>query len=187
MPLEMRRTAPYKIVPAARHHLSAIPKLEQAAATVFPAEDLPEALRYLVTDHDTLRQAQKDGRIWIALDPISNPIGFALAEVLDGEACLDEVDVHPLHARRGVGRRLVETVIAWAESRHYSSLSLLTFRHLPWNARFYETLGFVPLARDELGPSLAEILEEEAKAGIDINNRVGMRLMLPRYGTRTQR
>jgi GNAT superfamily N-acetyltransferase len=177
------RSAPYRIVPAARHHLGAVPRLEQAAASIFPPEDLPAELRYLVTDHETLREAQKEGRIWVALDPIGDPVGFALADVLDGEAHLDEVDVHPLHARRGIGTRLVETVIDWAESRHFSSLSLLTFRHLPWNARFYEKFGFVPLAENELGPALSEILEQEAHAGIAIANRVGMRCSLPRPET----
>lgn len=166
---------PYTIVPARRQHLREIPKLEQAAATVFPEADLPAAIRYLVTDGETLKQAQEEGRIWIALDQAQRAVGFALAEVLDGEAYLDEIDVHPRHARRGIGTRLVNTVIAWAESREYSSLSLITFRHLPWNARFYEKFGFVPLAAHELGPAMTGILEEEAQAGINVANRVAMR------------
>jgi GNAT superfamily N-acetyltransferase len=168
----------YRIVAATRRHLPDIPKLELAAATAFPEEDLPVALRHLVTDRDTLREAQEDGRIWIAIDSADNAVGFALAEVLDGEAFLDEVDVHPRHARRGVGTSLVNTVIGWAESREFSSLSLITFRHLPWNARFYERFGFVPLAQHELGPGMARILAEEAQAGINVANRVGMRRLL---------
>lgn len=170
----------YTIVPATRQHLREIPKLEQAAASVFPEADLPVALRYLVTGSDTLTEAQKQGRIWIALDRSQRAVGFALAEILDGEAYLDEVDVHPRHARRGIGTRLVNTVIAWAESREYSSLSLITFRHLPWNARFYEKFGFVPLAEHELGPAMSRILEEEAEAGIKVADRVGMRRSLAR-------
>jgi GNAT superfamily N-acetyltransferase len=170
----------YSIVPATKRHLRDIPKLEQAAAGVFPEEDLPRALRYLVTDRATLWEAQEDGRVWMALEGDRLPVGFALAEVLDGEAYLDEVDVHPRHARRGLGTRLVNTVIGWAESREFSSLSLITFRHLPWNARFYERFGFVPLARYEMGPAMSRILEEEAEAGIDVTNRIGMRRMLQR-------
>jgi GNAT superfamily N-acetyltransferase len=170
----------YSIVLATKQHLLDIPKLEQAAASVFPEQDLPAALRYLVTDRATLWEAQEDGRVWMALEEARRPVGFALAEVLDGEAYLDEVDVHPRHARRGIGTRLVNTVIGWAESREFSSLSLITFRHLPWNARFYERFGFVPLARHELGPAMSQILEQEAQAGIDVSNRVGMRRMLQR-------
>jgi GNAT superfamily N-acetyltransferase len=170
----------YSIVPAARRHLAAVPKLEQAAATMFPEEDLPATLRYLVTDRDTLRDAQQDGRLWMAVDEAQHPVGFAMALVLDDEAFLDEVDVHPRHTRRGIGTRLVNTVIGWAESREFSSLSLITFRHLPWNARFYEKFGFLPLARHELGPGMSQILAEEAEAGINVSNRIGMRRMLSR-------
>jgi GNAT superfamily N-acetyltransferase len=171
-------TETYSIVAAARQHLSAVPKLEQAAATMFPEEDLPAALRYLVTDRNTLREAQRDGRLWMAVDAERRPVGFALAVVLDGEAFLDEVDVHPRHVRRGIGTRLVNTVIGWAESCDFSSLSLITFRHLPWNAPFYERFGFAPLARHEFGPAMSQILEEEAQAGINVANRIGMRRML---------
>jgi len=176
---------PYSIVAATKQHLSEIPKLEQAAASVFPDEDLPAALRYLVTDRDTLLEARLDGRVWVAIDAAERAVGFALAEVLDGEAFLDEVDVHPRHARRGIGTRLVNTVIGWAESREFASLSLITFRHLSWNARFYERFGFVQLARHELGPDMLQILDEEARAGIDVSKRVGMRRMLQRDASNT--
>lgn len=179
MPREKAREDPvYTIVPAARGHIPAIPRLEQAAASLFSAADLPEALRYRVTDRSVLRQAQRQGRLWVALDANGEAVGFARAEVQDGEARLDEVDVHPRHGRRGIGTRLVETVIEWAEKRNFPSLSLLTFRHLPWNAPFYQRLGFVMLNPDEVGPALAVILREEAEAGIDITMRVGMRRML---------
>jgi len=171
---------PYCIVAAAKQHLPEIPKLEQAAASVFPEEDLPAALRWLVTDRDTLLAAQLEGRLWVAVNEGKQPVGFALAEVLDGEAFLDEVDVHPRHARRGIGTRLVNTVIGWAENREYSSLSLITFKHLPWNARFYGRFGFVPLTRAEMGPQMQQILDEEARAGIDVSKRVGMRRVLQR-------
>jgi GNAT superfamily N-acetyltransferase len=170
----------YSIVAATKRHLQEIPKLEQAAATVFPEADLPLALRYLVTDIDILNEAQQDGRVWVAIDRTRQAVGFALAEVIDGEAYLDEVDVHPRHARRGVGTRLVNTVLGWAESSDFPSVSLITFRHLPWNARFYEKFGFVPLAPHELSPAMSQILAEEAGAGIDVANRVGMRRMLRR-------
>lgn len=171
-------SGPYTVVPASPRHLRDIPGLEQAAASVFPEADLPLALRFLVTDCDIVAEAQQEGRLWMAVDEAGRSVGFALAEVLDGEAWLDEVDVHPRHARRGIGTQLVNTVIGWAESREFSSLSLITFRHLPWNARFYEKFGFVPLAPDQLGPAMSRILEEEAQAGIDVTTRVGMRRML---------
>lgn len=168
----------YTVVAAAIEHLRAIPKIEQAAAATFPVEDLPLRLRYEVTDSVTLRLAQENGRLWVALDETDQPVGFALAEVADGQAYLSEMDVYPEHARRGLGTRLVRAVVAWAVSRNFDNVSLVTFRHLPWNAPFYEKLGFVQLADSELGQELREFIEEEAQAGIDAANRVGMRMNL---------
>lgn len=168
----------YRIVAAAKNQLREIPHIEQAAATLFSEADLPAEVRYRVTDHDLLEAAQEEGRLWVATDRDGLPVGFALAEVLDGEACLDEVDVHPLHMRRGLGTRLVGTVVDWAEREGFRSLSLLTFRHLPWNARFYAGLGFEPVEKDQLVPGLRTLLEEERRAGINVANRVGMRRRL---------
>ena len=103
-----------------------------------------------------------------------------------------ENPVDPAHGRQGIGTRLVHTVIDWARSRRFENLTLMTFRHLPWNAPFYAKLGFVPLSTrgDEiLDRSLQKIggkglfikelevaLQDEA--GIDTAKRVGMRLEL---------
>ena len=169
----------YRIVPASRAHLAHIPKIEQAAASVFSADDLPPALRYRVTDRALLREAQRDGRLWVAL-AAARPVGFALAEVADGQGYLSEIDVHPEHARQGLGTRLVRAVIDWAAARPFACVLLVTFRHLPWNAPFYARLGFVALPDDEVGPELRESIIEEGAAGIDTAKRIAMRLALPR-------
>lgn len=159
-------------------HLASIPGIEQAAAGTFPVQDLPLHLRYQVTDRDTLRLAQQDGRLWVALDGLRHPVGFAMVEVADDQAYLSEMDVHPDHGRLGLGTRLVRAAVDWAVSQGYESVLLVTFRHLPWNAPFYAKLGFTQLEQSELGPELRGFIEEEAAAGIDPANRVGMRMIL---------
>ncbi len=168
----------YTIRPADPVHLASIPGIEQAAASTFPVRDLPLHLRYQVTDRDTLRLAQQDGRLWVALDGLRHPVGFALVEVADDQAYLSEMDVHPDHGRRGLGTRLVHAVVEWAVSLGYERVLLVTFRHLPWNAPFYARLGFTQLEESELGPELRGFIEEEAAAGIDPANRIGMQMIL---------
>jgi ribosomal protein S18 acetylase RimI-like enzyme len=106
------------------------------------------------------------------------PVGFALVTLVNDEAHLDEVDVLPNYGQQGIGTELVSAVANWARSRAHSSLTLITFKHLPWNAPFYEKLGFVRLRTAELSVGLAELIEEEGKAGIDVSKRIGMRLTL---------
>ena len=41
----------------------------------------------------------------------AHQLGFAIARKLDGDIYLHEIDVHPDHGRRGLGRRLIDAVI----------------------------------------------------------------------------
>ena len=72
---------------------------------------------------------------------------------------------------------------SWARRKGHSSLTLITFRHLPWNAPFYEKLGFVRLRSAELSAGLAKLIEAEGEAGIDVARRIGMRLTLAESAT----
>jgi hypothetical protein len=54
-------------------------------------------------------------------------------------------------------------------------VTLCTFRDVPWNAPFYQRLGFRPLASDELTPALGERMRREAEAGLPLDLRVAMR------------
>jgi len=163
---------------AGSEHLSAIPAIELAAAAMFSEADLPVEIRYLVTEDDLLHRAQRDARLWVALTDDRTPVGFAMADIVDGSAHLDEMDVIPDFARRGIGTRLINALISWARSADYSLLTLITFRHLPWNAPFYEQLGFVSMGSTEVGEELSSLLEEEGNAGIDISKRICMKLDL---------
>jgi len=164
----------YTIELAAEHHLKAIPTVEQAAAAMFAEVDLPSELRFLVTDRDALIEAQRDERIWVALDEQKNAVGFALARDVGVYAHLEEMDVHPDHGRRGIGSQLLGAVINWARAAGFPGVTLITFRHLQWNAPFYERHGFVQLDCEDASSGLRELIREEAEAGLEPRNRVAM-------------
>ena len=86
---------PISIELADRDHLPAIPTIELAAATMFSEAELPVEVRYRVTEDEFLQQAQRDARLWVALTGDRMPVGFALAEIVDGGAHLDEMHVLP--------------------------------------------------------------------------------------------
>ncbi len=164
----------YTVELAAESRLRAIPAIEQAAAAMFAEVDLPFELRFLVTDKETLIEAQRDERLWVALDEQKNAVGFALARGVDGYAHLEEMDVHPDHGRRGIGSQLLGAVIDWARAAGFPGITLITFRHLQWNAPFYERHGFVQLDHLEASGGLRELLREEVEAGLEPRNRVAM-------------
>jgi GNAT superfamily N-acetyltransferase len=95
-----------------------------------------------------------------------------------GEPWLEEINVHPDHGRRGIGRALVLEVARWARTAGATVLGLTTFRDVAWNAPFYRRLGFRELAPAGLLPSHREILDDERRRGLPMERRVLMRLNL---------
>jgi ribosomal protein S18 acetylase RimI-like enzyme len=105
------------------------------------------------------------------------PVGFVCVELVDGNPHIWQLAVHPDHGRQGLGRALVEAACEWARSAHFDAITLTTFRDVPWNGPFYESLGFV--AMDTLTPELSEIREHERCIGDDeFGARVAMNLPL---------
>ena len=171
---------PRYVIEAARPDaVSTLPAIEVAAGRIFSEDDIPAATRDAGLSLDYFERAARERRLWVALlASTREPVGFALAKLVDGSAHLHEVDVLPDHGRRGLGGCLVRTVAEWAGNKGYSTLTLTTFRHLPWNAPFYRRLGFEELAEEELSPELAEHLDAEGNAGLDRSKRTAMRLAL---------
>jgi GNAT superfamily N-acetyltransferase len=164
----------YNIVDGRADHLSSIPAIEQAAATLFSEDDLPLTLRYKITDPSAVKLAQEQGRLIVAEQEGGGAVGFAITTEADGFLHLDEMDVLPSHSRQGIGTQLVNAVIDRCANSAYDCLSLITFRHLPWNAPFYVRFGFVEASPEQIGSQLKLLLEEERDAGIDISKRIVM-------------
>lgn len=166
-----------RIAPAVAAHLGEIPRIELAAAALFSEVDLPSEVRFRVTEPADLREALQQNRLWVALTREDRIVGFAMADIVDGQAYLVEVDVLPDYGRQGIGTKLIGVAMEWARSQSLVALWLVTFHHLPWNAPFYEKLGFSVVDPVEHGAELAGLIEEEAQLGINIENRVAMRIL----------
>jgi ribosomal protein S18 acetylase RimI-like enzyme len=120
-----------------------------------------------------LERAIAERRAWVAVDDAGTVIGFSVGCVVDGEGHLDEVAVAPGHGRRGIGRALVDEVVAWTAAQGLASITLTTFRDVPWNAPYYERLGFRAVAT--LSPALRALIDEQATWGLEPSLRVVMR------------
>jgi GNAT superfamily N-acetyltransferase len=169
----------YTIRLARTEEVALLPAIERAAGALFRSQGL-EHLPADVRDVAELAPAQREGRLWVAVAASGGPVGFALATVLGTTPHLDELDVHPDHGRRGLGRRLVRAVIEWARARNAESLTLSTFRDIPWNAPFYARLGFRALEESALDGDQRALREREARYGLPIERRCVMRLDLTR-------
>ncbi|NDL59007.1 GNAT family N-acetyltransferase [Phytoactinopolyspora mesophila] len=102
------------------------------------------------------------------------PVAYLLVGNVDGYAHVEQVSVHPEYARRGLGRRLVEVVEQWAREQGLSGVTLTSYADVPWNAQYYERLGFRTLGDAELTDGLRNIRQHEADRGLDAWPRVTM-------------
>jgi len=151
--------------------------IEEAAASLFRGTDLLDGLTTVFSPADAWREAQRRGTLWVC-DDGGEIVGFLAATASDEGLHIDELDVAPTHQRRGAGRTLIETAIAWARAGGSPAVTLTTFREAPWNAPFYARLGFVEIAPDRIPPSLASKLAAETRAGLPAARRCAMVLRL---------
>jgi GNAT superfamily N-acetyltransferase len=127
-----------------------------------------------VSSVDELDDARARGQLWVAVSAEDGPVGFAQVVVLDQTAHLDELDVVPEHGRSGIGSRLLQTVCDWAGKAGYEKVTLSTFKHVPWNAPFYERRGFVAVDSKHLPPQHVELVKAEGARGLRTDRRVIM-------------
>ena len=146
--------------------------VELAAARLLVGH-APEAVLAETTSLDDLREAQRQGHLWVALaDDV--PVGFAYALVLEpGALHLGEVDVHPEHGRRGLGRGLVEAVCAWTAAAGYRCLTLTTFRDVRWNMPFYAGVEFEVIPQEELSPAVITCRSVDRRLAIQSQGHAG--------------
>lgn len=164
----------YPIRPARPDDPAALRDIERAAGQCFAdlgmtfvAEDEPPSV-------ETLLSYIRAGRAWVSVHG-DRPVAYLVAEVVDGNAHLEQVSVHPSHARRGVGRALLDHMIGWARGRELPAVTLTTYTEVPWNGPYYERCGFRYLTDAELTPGLLAIRAAEAAHGLDAWPRACMR------------
>ena len=79
------------------------------------------------------------------------------------------------YAQRGLGAALLDHAATGAQRHGLAALTLTTFTDVPWNAPYYERLGFRHLCDIELTPGLRAVRAREAKRGLDAWPRTTMR------------
>lgn len=137
-------------------------EIEREAGRAFADVGMPE-----IAAHDPGTVEALVGA-WVAVDEHDRPVAYLISDVVDGCAHIEQVSVAPSHARRGLGAALIDH-LASVTGR---PLTLTTFRDVPWNAPYYERLGFRVF---EPGPELAALVRRETKRIPGDAPRVAMR------------
>ncbi|MFN3600555.1 MAG: GNAT family N-acetyltransferase [Dietzia sp.] len=155
--------------------LALLQDIERSAGALFAQV----GMGYVAADDppsiDTLREFTREGRAWVSTDGVDQPVAYLLADVVDGNAHLDQVSVHSDVMHRGIGVALVDHLVGWARVHELPAITLTTFVEVPWNGPYYRRQGFRFLAESEETPRLKAIRAAEIAHGLDQWPRACMR------------
>ena len=154
-------------------------ELEQSAGLAFRAD---AEIAWVADGHnlspERYREIINDGWSWVAEGEHGELIAFIAATREGDDLHIWEFDVRLDCQRRGIGRRLLQRLIAEATAAGISSITLTTFRDVPWNGPFYLSMGFEALASEKLDARLSELLAAEIDQGLPAARRCAMRKVL---------
>jgi ribosomal protein S18 acetylase RimI-like enzyme len=160
---------------ATESQLPALADIEKSAAQAFlDIHDLAWLAEGEVQPLERHRDLMHLGTNWVACDDRGKPVGFLSAEVFGNDLHIWELSVHRDHQGVGLGRSLMEKAIAGARLRRLKSVTLTTFRDVPWNAPFYQRLGFQRLDLQDTPERLRQNLELEKDHGMPLDRRCAM-------------
>jgi len=149
--------------------------IQRAAGRMFLDTPYPEIASHEPDSAEELANAQDNWRLWVSVTGDDRPAGAMLVLPRDGDLYIRQLDVHPDFSgqKRTVG--LVRAVKRFFGGRGLARLTLTTFRDVPWNAPYYERIGFALIDGDSLSGALAEALTEEASR-YPVEHRVAMEM-----------
>jgi predicted N-acetyltransferase YhbS len=153
-----------------------LPDIERSAGELFRLmpglEWIAAAAVPTATEH---RLAIASTLVWVA-DSGAAAVGFLRAEAERDALHIGEVSVHRDWQGQKIGSRLIAVAVGHARDAGSQSVTLTTFADVPWNAPYYERIGFVRChAADD---RLTSILADEVARGFVAETRCAMRMIL---------
>ena len=146
-----------------------------SAAQTFRGTGVPAFILHETAPTKAWAPLQAAGTLWVVEAQASAVVAYLAARRTKDVLHVHQFDVTQAHQGCGIGRRLLAHVIAWAGEEGLSSLTLTTFRTIPWNGPFYRSCGFAEWTVDLSAYIEAELAKEAANG---LKDRCAMRLLL---------
>ncbi|WP_219893127.1 GNAT family N-acetyltransferase [Aquisediminimonas profunda] len=139
--------------------VSAIIAVDLSAGCLFEGTHMAWAVGE-TSSPEELRELIAQELVWVAV--IDGEIaGYICGNALARDFHIEEVAVASGFQRRGVGKDLIAHMTNIARRLGLEALTLTTDRTLPWNAPYYERLGFSFMADGDIPPYLRNALAEK--------------------------
>jgi GNAT superfamily N-acetyltransferase len=151
-------------------------QIELEAGRRFADIGMPEIASAPPTGIPILQDAARSGFLWGA--SISNQLGgFILCDRFGDHFLIRQLSVLPGYSGMRIGSHLIEQVSKDASRIDCRHLILSTFRQVPWNAPYYQRLGFEIMRHEDFPDFIRRIRSEEARV-LDIADRVIMQRLV---------
>lgn len=111
--------------------------VERSAAQLFRTVNLGFLADGPTLDPAVLAGMAKSNYLWVAVNDWDQPIGFLGGENFEGNFHLVEVSVAQAFQGRGVGKALMMNMLDQVRKEGYKSVTLTTYRAVPWNGPWY--------------------------------------------------
>lgn len=150
-------------------------EIQRETGRMFLDTPYPEIATHEPDSAEELADAQDNWQLWVSVTGDDRPAGAMWVLPHDGDLHIRQLDVHPDFSgqKRTIG--LVCAVTRFFGGRGFARLTLTTFADVPWNAPYYERIGFVPVAEDSLSGALEAVLMEET-ARFPADSRIAMEM-----------
>jgi GNAT superfamily N-acetyltransferase len=165
----------FYIKPATRDDFPVLRSIELAAYETLRAAGAVAGDPSVSDDKDLHRYCEQQ-LLYAALPRGGDIVGWCGGYEIDDWLHVAEMDVHPDWQGKGIGRRLIQTLLDDARARELKGATLTTDRQAVFNAPFYLSIGFRFLDAQDTVPHLWAILNEEIAAGLDPLRRAAMML-----------
>ena len=94
--------------------------------------------------------------IWL-VELRGQPVGFLRAKPIDDLLYCAELSVLRHHHGKGLGEKLLNHFVGFAQSEGFAGVAGITFKNVPWNGPYYLKQGFEYWSHDMIGPELKDI------------------------------
>jgi ribosomal protein S18 acetylase RimI-like enzyme len=152
--------------------------VERSAAEIFRTVNLGFLADGDTVDPAALRAMAQANHLWVATNRFDQPIGFVGGEYLSGNFHIVEISVAKEFQGKGVGKALMTAMVEHISREGYNSITLTTYKNLPWNGPWYSRLGFFEVNAHDMGRDYLDLLASEAQHGLDVRSRCVMRKTL---------
>jgi GNAT superfamily N-acetyltransferase len=138
----------------------------------------PNDLEFAAAECRRWLECLRSGTTLLASNRSGEVVGFAALRVLDGEPYLEQLSVRLQAMRKGIGTALLDAAARVAARTRARFIWLTTYRHLPWNAPFYEKAGFRTVPAEQCGSEMVQELLFQRRLLPASDERVAMRKLL---------